>query len=283
MMEDRSRQMPLRPVSSEADSRGDSGALRRGFAVLEALLEAAHPMTSREVAAAVGLSDSTTHRLLQTLCDTGYVVRNGARRYHVGTKALLPLTLYHPLNVLRRDAFEPLRALRDEFGATASLVIFAGTERLVLEALGVTGSLAPYYGTRLDNPLHVSACGKLLLLSLSSDEREAALGKAPYLRMTPKTITTRKALMAELDAAAKNDFATNIDENFVGFSAMAAPLTLGPGKVIGSLVLAGATERFAPSPRRIEEIGESLRSSAQLISSGSPSIRAVCAMFGRMR
>src|SRR5688572_13827325 len=113
-------------VPQDAETRGDSGALRRGFAVLEALLEAAHPMTSRDVAAAVGLSDSTAHRLLQTLCETGHVVRDGARRYHVATKALLPLTIYHPLNVLRRDAFEPLRALRDDLGVTVSIVIFAG-------------------------------------------------------------------------------------------------------------------------------------------------------------
>ncbi|MEO8651987.1 MAG: IclR family transcriptional regulator C-terminal domain-containing protein [Hyphomicrobiaceae bacterium] len=268
-------------VPQDADSRGDTGALRRGFAVLEALLESAHPMTSRDVAAAVKLSDSTTHRLLQTLCETGHVVRDGARRYHVAAKALLPLTIYHPLNVLRRDAFMPLCALRDEFGVSASIVVLAGSERLVLDVIGVTGSLAPYYGTRLDNPLHVSASGKLLLLSLPAKERDAALGKAPYVRLTPKTITTRKELMTNLDAAARNGFATNLDENFIGFGAMAAPLLLGPDRVVGSIVLTGSTERFAPA--RIEGMGASLKSCAQLISSGSPSVRGVHAMFGTAR
>jgi len=268
-------------MPQDADGRSDSSALHRGFSVLETLLESAHPMTSRDVAAAAGLSDSTAHRLLQTLCETGHVVRDGARRYHVATKALLPLTIYHPLNVLRRDAFEPLRALRDDLGLTVSIVIFAGNERLVLDVLGVTGSLAPYYGTRLDNPLHVSASGKLLLLSLSPDERETALGPAPYVRMTPKTITTRKALLADLDLAMRNGFATNIDENFVGFTAVAAPLTVTPDRVVGCLVLTGASDRF--SSARIETMGATLRGTATFISSGSPSIRAVSATFGRAR
>lgn len=266
---------------TDPDSRGDSGALRRGFAVLEALLESAHPMTSREVAAAVKLSDSTTHRLLQTLCETGHVVRDSARRYHVAAKTLLPLTMYHPLNVLRRDAFMPLCALRDEFGVSASIVIFAGRERVVLDVIGVTGSLAPYYGTRLDNPLHVSGSGKLLLLSLPEKERDAMLGKAPYVRLTPKTLTTRKELIDNLDRATRDGFATNLEENFIGFSAMAASLTLGPDRVFGSIVLTGGTDRFTPG--RMNGMGASLRSTAQLISTGSPSVRSVCAMFGATR
>lgn len=265
----------------EADARSDSGALKRGFAVLQVLLEATHPMTSREVASAVGLSDSTAHRLLQSLCDAGYVLRDSARRYLVAGKALLPLTIYHPLNVLRRDAFEPLRVLRDDFGVTSSILVFVGGERLLLDVLGVTGMLAPYYETRLDNPLHVSAAGKLLLLSLSGAEREAALGEAPYLQMTPRTITSKAELAKNLETAAAKGFATNIDENFIGFSAIAAPLTIGGDKMVGCLALAGATERFT-SPR-VEEMGQSLRNSAQLISSGSQSMRAVHAMFGRSR
>jgi DNA-binding IclR family transcriptional regulator len=277
-MEEISRQIA---PALDPDTRGDSGALRRGFAVLEILLEAAHPMTSREVAAAVKLSDSTAHRLLQTLCETGYVVRDGARRYHVGAKALLPLTIYHPLNVLRRDAFVPLCALRDEFGVSASIVIHAGRERLVLDVIGITGSLAPYYATRLDNPLHVSASGKLLLLSLPAKDRDAALGKAPYVRFTPKSIVTRKELMANLDQAIREGIATNLEENFLGFSAVAASLTHGPDRVVGSIVLTGGSDRFTSS--RIEAMSASLRSAAQLISSGSPSVRGVHAMFGTAR
>ena len=95
------------------DAKGDSGTLQRGLAILRLLAEALTPLSSREIAEAVGLNDSTTHRLLQTLKDEGYVCRDEAKRYHASPDALLPLSLYHPLHQLRREVSDTLRGLRD--------------------------------------------------------------------------------------------------------------------------------------------------------------------------
>ena len=262
-------------------AQADSGALKRGVAILDVLLDATRPLTSREIGEALGLSDSTVHRLLQTLCEAGWVTRAGPRSYHASGKAFLPLSIYHPFNVLRRDAFEPLRALREEFGVTASLIVFVETERLILDVLGVTGMLAPYYGTRIDNPLHVSASGKLLLAALPPEGRDALLGRPPYAAHTPLSRTTRDAVAEDLEQIEVQGFATNIDEDFVGFSAVAAPLFCGPDQVIGCLALAGATERF--TIERVPEMGRSLRNSARLTSLGSQSVRAIRDMFVRRR
>lgn len=261
------------------DPRAESGLLKRGFAVIAVLVEATHPLTLREIAEATQLSDSSLHRLLQSLCEARYVVRDGSRRYHASSRALVPLTIYHPLNVLRRDAVKPLGALREEFGLTSSLIVFAGMERLILDVWGATGTLSPYYGTHLDNPLHVSAAGKLLLLTLSQAERDAALGPCPYEALTPFSITNPDAFAEELEKIARQGFSTNIDENFVGFSAVAVPIICGPNQIVGCLVLTGATERFVEE--RIQEMGNSLRNTARLISLGSQSMRAIRAMFAR--
>ena len=238
-------------------------------------------MTSRDVAAAVKLSDSTAHRLLQTLCETA--ARDLRRRTPLSRRGQGAATA-HDLSSAQCSAARRVHAAvhaPDEFGVSASIVVFAGSDRLVLDVIGVTGSLAPDDGTRLDNPLHVSASGKLLLLSLPAKERDAALGKAPYVRLTPKTITTRKELMANLDAATRDGVATNLEENFIGFCAIAAPLTLGPERSPPLIVLTGSTDRFVPA--RLEGMSASLRSSAQLISTGSASVRGVHAMFGGRR
>lgn len=269
------RKQPQKPT----DLRAESGLLKRGFAVIAVLVEATHPLTLREIAEATQLSDSSLHRLLQSLCEAGYVVRDGARRYHASSRALVPLTIYHPLNVLRRDAAESLCALRDEFGLTSSLIVFAGMERLILDVWGASGTLSPYYGTHLDNPLHVSAAGKLLLLTLSLAERDAVLGPSPYEALTPASITTAAAFAEELEQVSVKGFSTNIDENFVGFSAVAVPIICGPNQIVGCLVLTGPTERFVDE--RIQEMGNSLRNAARLISFGSQSVRAIRAMFAR--
>lgn len=260
------------------DPPADTGVMKRGFAILDALVEAARPLSAREIAEATGLNDSTAHRLIQTLCETGYAVRDGSRRYRAAGRAFLPLTIYHPLNVLRRDAFETLRSLRESSGMTASIAAFLGFERVVVDVSGVAGSLTPYYRTCMTNPLHVSAAGKLLLSSLPQAEREALLGPGPYPALTPHTLTDPDTLARNLAEVVECGFATNLNENFVGLSAIAAPLAGGGSKYVGCLMLAGASERLTED--RIADLGRTLINSANLIALGSPAIRALRALAG---
>lgn len=257
----------------------DAGALKRGLTILEVLVEASRPLTSHEIAEVVQLTDSTVHRLLQTLWEAGYVSRDSSRkRYHASSKSLGPLTIYHPLQTLRRDAFEPLRMLREQSGLTASIVVFVGIERLVLDVSGASGVLTPFYETCLRNPLHVAVSGKLLLLTMSPTERKQLLGAPPYEAVTAKTITDGDQFEEELEQTASRGFATNIDENFVGLSAIGAPLTCGSSQTFGCVMLAGATEKFTSAA--IAEMGVNLRDTARLISF-SAAARPVWAMFSR--
>lgn len=269
----------IAPVPQLVETKSDSSTLHRGFAILELLNEATQPLTSREIADAIQVNDSTVHRLLQTLRELGYVCRNGAKRYHSSPKSFLPLSIYHPLNLLRREAFEPLRGLREQFGLSASFIVFVGTERLVLDVSGVTGMLTPYYDTYLKSPVHASASGKLLLQSLSPKSRAELLGAGPYRAYTPKTITDPDVLSRELDESARRGYSANLDENFVGISAIGALIHCGPEQAGGCLLLAGTSDRFNES--RVEEIGWALREKAHLFSFGSPPLRAVKNMFSR--
>lgn len=270
---------PATKARQQVESLSEGGALKRGLTILEVLVEAARPLTSHEIAETVQLTDSTVHRLLQTLLEAGYVSRDATnKRYHAGARTLGPLTIYHPLHSLRRDAFEPLRVLREQSGLTASIVVFVGIERLVLDVSGASGVLTPFYETCLQNPLHVAVSGKLLLIPMSADERKGLLGEGPYEALTTKTITDPGDFERELRTVAAQGFATNIDENFVGLSAIGAPLTCGIEQTIGCVMLAGATERFTPAG--ILEMGNNLRDMARLISF-SPVARAIGNMFSR--
>jgi DNA-binding IclR family transcriptional regulator len=271
--------VPVAKAKIQVEAFPDGGALRRGLTILGTLVEASRPLTSHEIAESVQLTDSTVHRLLQTLLEAGYVSRDSTKkRYHASAKAVGPLTLYHPLQSLRRDAFEPLRALRDQSGLTASIVVFVGIERLVLEVSGASGVLTPFYETCLHNPLHVAVSGKLLLLSMSPVERKRLLGDTPYEALTPKTITSPEQFEKELQQTVDRGYATNIDENFMGLSAIGASMVCGVDQLVGCVMLAGATERFTPAA--IKEMGRSLRDTARLISF-SPVARAVGSMFSR--
>jgi DNA-binding IclR family transcriptional regulator len=246
-------------------NRPDTGALGRGLAIVDVLVGAMRPLTLHEIAEAVKLTDSTVHRILQALCEANHVLRDPTgKRYHASSKALSPLTMYHPLQILRRDAMEPLRQLRVKTDLTSSLVVFVGMERLVLDISGAPGVLTPYFGTCLTNPLHVAVSGKLMLIGMTPSERHELLGTGPYEALTLNTITDPLMFEKELERGIELGYSTNLGENFIGLSAIGAALVCEAGQVIGCIMLAGSSREF--TQERIVEWGRALKDLADLIS-----------------
>jgi DNA-binding IclR family transcriptional regulator len=260
------------PVSA-ADKSVESGALSRGLAVLSALIAAARPLSLVEIEEAVGLSSSTCHRLLQTLSQAGYVYRDTSNRYYPMPRAVFPLVIDHPLNLLRRDASDSLKTLQRKYGPSVGLIVFMGTARLFVDVVLGQDNVAPYYETQLSLPLNSTVSGKLLLSELSVAERDEALGPEPYPMRTPKTITTRAALMRQLDKVAKEGIATNIGENIPGISAVGARLAVAGERAIGVIVITGPSKYFTASS--IPSMSADLRECTGILSGTSLSVRAV--------
>jgi IclR family transcriptional regulator, acetate operon repressor len=250
------------------------GALARGLHIVEVLIESPIPMSLSEIAKAVGLENNTVIRLLKGLMETGYAIRHlGSKRYSAGPRALFPLRLYHPLNELRRQVHPRLFTVRERHGETASLVVFVGHERLLVDSVQGHEFLGPYYNDPWMNaPLHGSATGLLLLLAINDRERRRLLGPEPFEAHTPKTITEVAALERELAAIHERGFAVVHDTTFVGVSAVGAPIRARE-KIVGCLVVAVGSSRIdAP---RAAAIGADLVEAANLITHWAPALDTV--------
>lgn len=266
-----------------SESRGskkqqDPGSLHRGLAVIEYLIEVGRSVTLGEIATEVGVANSSCHRLVQLLVREGYVMQDSAKRYRAAPKTLGPLSLYHPLNLLRRDANDTLRDLAHRFGQTSSIVIFVGTERLVLDLAETVQTLSPYYQTHLRSPLHASASGKVLLTGLTANERQSLLGSGPYERHTARTITDPEVLERELAEAESKGFAVTLGETYEGMSAVASPIKFVPGRYLGCFALVGDSRDF--TKEKVEEMGEALRSAAGLFEAARPSMKMARGFLG---
>ncbi|MPZ31975.1 MAG: helix-turn-helix domain-containing protein [Rhodospirillales bacterium] len=257
--------------------RQDIGALQRGLLLLELMQQAARPLTLTELSDMAGLHTSTIHRLLQTLLQTEHVFRDTGKRYYAGPKAYMPLSMDHPFNLLRRDAYDTLRTLRDRFDVTCALNLFIGAERLVLDLANAGDSLSPYYQTHLKSPLHAAASGKLLLLNFPPKLRAEMLGPSPYPRFTSRTITDPEALRLELECTVERGYAVAWNENFEGISAVAGPIVPNGARALGAITLAGPSRYFAPEI--LPEMGMATRRAADLLAFGSQGTRAVLRMM----
>jgi IclR family acetate operon transcriptional repressor len=254
------------------------GSLARGLRILEAVVEASAPMSLANIAQVSGFDTSTAHRLLQMLVKEGYIVKDDtAKKYLASPKGFFPLSLYHPLNVIRRDAEYAMMSLREEVGETVGLVFFCFGQRLLLDLVHGGDSLSPYYGTWVESPLHGSASGKVLLMSLTSEERRARLGLGPYKDSTPHTITDPAILEADLVASRERGYVVARDDAFVGLTALGASITAG-GDAIGCFFVFGRSTNFDDA--KTERTGQALSRAGELFSHGTPSLKAVCDLLG---
>ena len=260
------------------ETRQDTGLLQRGFAMVEVLVKEERPLTSAEIAELVGLNSSTTHRLLQTLIQIGYVWRDQAKRYHPTARALFPTSLYHPLNGLRRAAAEELRGLRQTYGFTTALQIFLGYKRVVLEIMLGSENFSPYFQTEVTAPIYATASGKLLLANLGDEERDQVLGPEPYKSHASRTLVTRAELEREIKEALERGYSVTLDEMLQGLAAVAAPIWLSPRRMMGAVVISGPSKHF--DAQTVKQLSTAAMRSAELFSYASPDIRAVSRFLG---
>ena len=123
-----------------ASSKSSVQSLAKAFKVLEAVAGAEVEMTLSETAVAAGLDPGTTHRMLRTLVELGYVARGDDKRFSLTLKVLdlgFRAIGRRDMRVIARPI---LRSLVGEVSEAASLGVLSGGDILYVERMraGIT-------------------------------------------------------------------------------------------------------------------------------------------------
>jgi IclR family transcriptional regulator, KDG regulon repressor len=195
-----------------------------------------------EIAAQIGLHKSTVHRLLATLEDRGFVIRDqGTEKYRLGFR-ILELSA----NQSRPDdpsivLLPEMERLRNELGETVSLYVRDRTERVRIQAVQSEQAIrrvAPV-GARL--PLSVGASSKVLLAFADPAVRAAAMADPAWPPTLDKATYTR-----QLEEIVSSGYATSFEEREPGAAAVAAPIVNRAGKLVAALAVSGPSNRLTP-------------------------------------
>lgn len=187
-----------------------------------------------EVAAAMGLPKSTTHRLLKTLEEHRFVGRVGSK-YRMGGRfcELVETTCWSDYGELRTVADEPLSWLFERTGKTVHLAVLTGQDVLYLEKLTGAG------GTRLPSrvgrrfPATCTALGKAIL-AFSEPAVVAAALRPPFRRSTPYSIVSPQQLVPQLVEARSTGVSYEHEEARLGSTCVAAPI-VRDGRAVAAL------------------------------------------------
>jgi DNA-binding IclR family transcriptional regulator len=195
-------------------------AVDRAAALLKAVADSRQPLTVVELAAATGLNRSTAWRLLATLDRHGLVERDPVtQRYSVGY-AVLQMAAGGDYDVLVRRARPAVERLANETGETASLAVAKRFDLVYIDQVEAPQIMSPNWLGR-SVAMHATSSGKAFLAWLPEEEREVLVPQS-LERFTDTTLTSRRALEAELDEVRRVGYAVcvgELEETLYGVSA----------------------------------------------------------------
>ncbi len=218
-----------------------SQSVERGLAIL-ATFEAPHPdLGIADIADALGLSRSTTHRYVSTLLALGYLEQQSDRKYRLSVRVSdLGMAALNATG-LREHAHPVLEELRRQLSCHAAMAVLDGIEIVYVDRVRsfkrgyfqVETGLQP--GSRL--PAYCTAMGKLLLAHLPEAERNQALVEMRLSRHGPNTITRKSELRAQLERVLDAGIAVDNEEMTPGLVAIAAPVRDGSSSLVAAIDL----------------------------------------------
>ncbi|MDI5970661.1 IclR family transcriptional regulator [Streptomyces sp. SL13] len=228
------------------------GGLERAAAILGAFDDTHRELTLAALVARCGMPRSTTHRTADRMIRLGWLDKP-ADRYRIGNR-LFEISGLAPIRHELRESVLPF--LQDLHGATRTTVqlgVLNGAQVLIVEK--ITGHRPMPMLSQVGGmiPAHCSGLGRAILAYCGGETVDAVVAAGLTAR-TPRTLTTRVALLRELAAIPQRGWAVDREEGNIGVNCVAAPV-FGPlGDVVAALSVTGPTgvvrpDRVGPAVR----------------------------------
>ncbi|WP_166879713.1 MULTISPECIES: IclR family transcriptional regulator C-terminal domain-containing protein [unclassified Salinibacterium] len=208
-------------------------SLARGLSVIRAFSAESPSMTLADIARATGLTRATARRFLLTLEELGYV-RADERAYSL-TPRVLELGFSYLSSLSLTEVAQPhLEQLSRAVGESTSASVLDGADIVYIARVPTRRIMTVNItiGTRF--PAHATSMGRVLLGNLSADELDHFLTRFHAESLTPRTITTRDALLEELGHVREQGWAMVDQELEFGLRSLAAPVRRA-GQVVAAI------------------------------------------------
>ncbi|WP_118987888.1 glyoxylate bypass operon transcriptional repressor IclR [Photorhabdus sp. CRCIA-P01] len=261
-------------TANNAVANGQVQSLSRGLTLLEYISESPGGIALTDLAQQAGLPNSTTHRLLTTLQQHGFVRQIGdlglwvigSHTFIVGSSFLQSrnlLALIHPI----------LRRLMEDSGETVNLAILDHSEyeAVIVDQVQCNALMrmsAPIGGKL---PMHASGAGKAFLSTLSDNQLVQLLHKKGLHSYTQHTKTTPPSLKENLEQARKQGYSFDDEEHALGLRCIAACIYDEHHQAFAAISISGPVSRITDD--RVTELGASVIRAAKEISKEYGGIR----------
>lgn len=219
----------------------------RPLYILRTVAEAAVPLSAADLGAALDLPKPTIHRLIQTLEEDGWLMRDlGGRGFVAGhmLRRMSANTFSGP--GLRRERIAILQRLAEEVGETCNISMPDGDAMIYVDRVETHWPLRIRLPIGSRVPLHCTSAGKTYLSTLSTAQFNRLLRRLDLSPRTPRTITSPEALSAEIALTRERGYGADNQEMVDGMIALAVPIRDDLDRMFGTLSFHAPVQRLQP-------------------------------------
>lgn len=248
------------------DGKVDNGvqSVGRVLDIIEVLSTEHGGLGVTAIANRVGLHKSTTHRLLTTLANRGYLAKTAEGNYKIGLKLIEAVSCYINSLELQTEARPYLVQMTGELGLTSHLGVLDGDKVVYIEKMDVVSSVRMYSQIGLRMHAYCSSLGKCLLSNYSKEELNGIMKDCSFIRFTQNTIGSIEELHKEMAKVRKLGWAMDNEEYEIGHRCIGAPIYDYKGDIIAAISASGGKNLL--SDDRIAPVSEYVKTAAMELS-----------------
>jgi len=216
----------------------------KAFAMLKSFHSANEWLTSCELSRRAKLPPASGYRMIQTLVDIGAVVRGSCGRYRPGM-LLVSLSRNVAISELLHEAGENIAVeLANRTDATVHLGILEGGMVTYVTKTSTPTSFPTHTRPGSQLEAYSTGLGKVLLAGLPRDQLESFIMDGDLVPLTPYTITSRTALLSQLERVRALGFAVDDRESQADLSCVAVPIFDSDRRVVAAISACDHAQRM---------------------------------------
>ena len=231
--------------------------------IINVLADHGGSITVSDLTEQLGLPKQTTHRLIATLTQEGYLERQG--RFLVPSHQLMNLAnglmQKRPAHSARHQVLVDIAELT---GETVNLVMPQDDGMRYVDRVDTNWGFRFLLPIGTHVPFHCTASGKSYMAFMRKDQRKAFVDRLHLEAFTDKTHVTAESLHAELDDIKKRGYAMDNEELYEDMLAIAVPVFDKDQRYCAALAVHGPKSRFGVE--KALSVMDKLKDGAQNIS-----------------
>lgn len=240
-------------------------SLRKASRLLETLSEAPKGLALSELAQCLGEPKPSTHRILQSLMEEGFVAQEAERGvYRLGPQVLSLSRAFLSKRELVDHAMPHLREVADGTGETTFLTERVGDRAVCVAIVQGTHRLRFFIEVGSEMPLNASASAQAIFAYMDLSAIDRLISSQEFTQYTSKTALTHESVKTALKRVQDRGYAICEGELDEGSFAVAAPIWRADASVVGSVGLVAPEGRVAEVGQ--ERLLASVREAARGIS-----------------